>query len=120
MGLLDATNGSQLFYLLCGHALTDYVLQSPEMSRRKQPRARLFEGPDTVERAQYGPWWWWMLAHSLINGMLVGYLLHWWVLGLLETLVHFGLDTAKGMGKLTTTQDQVGHLLSKVVWMLLG
>ena len=114
MGLLDATNGSQLFYLLCGHALADYAFQSDFMANRKQPRF-----PETLHDA-YGPWWWWMLAHSLINGMLVGSILHWWVLGLLETLVHFGLDTAKGMGQLTTTQDQVGHLLSKVVWMLLG
>ena len=118
MGFFEAnTNLSQLFYLLGGHALADYVWQTERMVNLKHPRLKK-NARGCVE--EYGPWWWWMVAHGLIHGMLVGFILHWWVLGLLETMVHIGLDTAKCLKKITVNQDQAGHLLSKVVWAWLG
>ena len=109
-----------LWWLLCAHALTDYVLQSPEMAKRKQPRPRLFEGPDTVEKSIYGPWWWWMLAHGLINGLGVLYVTQSVPLSMGEVVVHCTLDTLKSLGYLTTNQDQVGHLASKGWWAWLA
>ena len=115
MGFLDSnSNLSQLFYLLCAHALADYVFQTPKLGRLKQKNYR---GKD---RKIYGPWWWSMTAHALVNGFFVGYIMHWWVIGLLETAVHFGLDTMKSEKKIDRDQDQLGHLISKVVWTAIG
>ena len=108
-------NWTRLWWLLCAHALTDYVLQSPEMSKRKHPRA-LFKGMDTVEECVYGPWWWWMAAHGLVNALGVLYVTQSVPLSIGEFVVHCALDTAKCQGWINTNTDQAGHLVSKVVW----
>ena len=104
----------QLFYLVAAHALTDYALQSDFMSNRKRP----FMSRHT-QHDEYGPWWWWMGAHSLINGLGVALILGW-TFGVAETFVHGMLDVSKCQGKLTTKQDQALHLLSKGLWLLLA
>ena len=105
----------QLFYLVAAHALTDYALQSDFMSNRKRPSMSRHTQQD-----EYGPWWWWMGAHSLINGLGVAVVLSNWQLGIAETVVHGLLDIAKCHGKLTTKQDQALHLLSKFLWVCLA
>ena len=104
---------SQGFYLLAAHALTDYVLQPEYMARLKRP-----QGGTAEERSKYGPWWWWMLAHSLINGLGVSLALSSVAAGIYETCVHFWIDRSKTTGILTTNMDQLGHLLSKVLWLI--
>lgn len=103
-----------LFYLLAAHALTDYVWQSEMMANRKRPQFMLYPGDS------YGPWWWWMLAHGLINGLGVSLVTLSTTLGVLETGVHMSLDYAKAKGYLSTEQDQLGHLMSKVLWAWLA
>ena len=103
-----------LFYLFTAHAVTDYALQSDFMASRKRPsKSRHLSD-------EYGPWWWWMTAHSLINGLGVAIVLSSWYLGVAEAIVHGLADTYKCQGKITTYQDQALHLLSKVVWMLMA
>lgn len=104
----------QLFLLLGAHAVTDYALQSETMATRKRPS--IFKA---ANQRTYGPWWWWMSAHSLINGLGVALILSW-EFGVLETITHWCLDVSKCQGKLTTKQDQALHLLSKVLWVCLA
>ena len=100
-----------LWWLLCAHALTDYVLQSDRMAAYKHPAE--------TRHADYGPWWWWMVAHGLINALGVLYVTQNVWLSVGECIVHMMLDTFKSRGFLTTNQDQAGHLLSKVLWAVL-
>ena len=99
------------FYLLAAHALTDYALQPEWMAKHKSPR---HPPPKPV-----GQWWWIMTAHSLINGVGVALILDVWWLGVAETVVHFVIDHAKCLKRLTANGDQVLHLLSKVTWLLM-
>ena len=103
---------TRLWCLLCAHALTDYVLQTDRMAALKHPKA--------TAAPAYGPWWWWLLAHGLINALGVLYVTQNVGLSILECVVHCWLDYSKGRGWLTTTQDQGGHLLSKVAWAWLA
>ena len=102
---------TRFWWLLCAHALTDYVLQPEWMGRHK---GAFLELP----HHSYGPWWWSMAAHSLVNAAGVLYVTQrlWPSVG--EFVVHFLLDTLKQQGKISATEDQTGHLLSKLIWSI--
>ena len=104
--LLSAT--STFLWLLVMHALCDYALQSDDMILMKHPRVERIES--------MGPWLWTMSAHAGINAGGVALVTGSWLLGALEFIVHFGSDTLKCQGRITTYDDQAGHLLSKLVW----
>ena len=99
-----------LWWLLCAHAVCDYAIQIPF----KSPHRNQDTWPDKI----YGPWWWGMIAHSLINGVGVSIATGIWWLGVAESVVHFIADTSKCLGRINTEQDQITHLISKVVWAL--
>ena len=74
---------SLLLRLGIAHAVTDVVLQDSQsfsMPRRKQPSP----GDDH--------WPYWLLAHGLLNGAGVYWATGSSFLGLLETVVHTGVD----------------------------
>ena len=98
-----------LYWLLIGHAVADYVLQSDQMIVRKNPRWL-----NSLDSG-HGPWWWTMLAHSAINGSFVSLLTGNIAYGMVETVLHFLLDWAKCLGKINAVEDQAGHILSKVL-----
>ena len=98
------------WWLLCAHALTDYVLQPERMAELKSPWAG--------HHNDYGPWWWWMIAHGLVNALGVLYVTQNVWLSVGEFVVHTALDIAKCYRWINTNTDQVGHLISKVVWSL--
>ena len=104
-------NWTRLWWLLCAHALTDYVLQSDRMAELKHPTAGTHN--------DYGPWWWWMTAHGLINALGVLYVTQNVWLSLGEFIVHVALDTAKCQRHIDANLDQLGHLWSKCVWAML-
>ena len=101
-------NWTRLWWLLCAHALTDYVLQPERMANLKHPHE--------TRHADYGPWWWWMAAHGLVNALGVLYVTQSVPLSIGEFVVHCTLDTAKCQGWIDANTDQAGHLVSKVVW----
>ena len=103
-------NWTRLWWLLCAHALTDYVLQTDMMQTRKSPTCSLHD--------EYGPWWWWMAAHGLVNALGVLYVTQSVPLSIGEFVVHCVLDSAKCQGWIDANTDQIGHLMSKVVWSL--
>ena len=102
-----------LYWLLIGHALADYALQSDSMINRKNPKWVIQDV--RIVRSPYGPWWWTMLAHSAINGAFVSLLTGNIAYGMVETVLHFLLDWAKCLGKINAMEDQAGHILSKVL-----
>lgn len=92
------------FYLLCGHAIADYCLQSDYIARCKS-------------RWSGDPSWFWVLsAHSLTHGAAVSLITGNPLLGFLETAVHWGIDMAKCAGKTNIHQDQTLHVICKVIW----
>src|SRR3990167_8163236 len=102
----------QLFLLVAAHALTDYALQPEWMAQHKSP---LNPPPEKL-----GQWWWVLTAHGLINGLGVALILGVWWLGVAETVAHFTIDRAKCLKRLTAKQDQILHLLSKILWVCLA
>lgn len=106
------TYWQMLYWLLVGHALVDYALQSTWMAEHKNPKPYPYPAHDPKK---YGPWWWTMLAHSAINGSFVSLLTGNIAYGIVETVLHFLLDWAKCLGKINAVEDQAGHILSKVL-----
>jgi hypothetical protein len=101
------------FWLVVGHALADYSLQSDTMAIGKN---RNLEGGcyRTV------PWYYWMAAHSLIHGGVVGLFTGWIVLGVIETLAHYIIDCAKCEKCINVHVDQFLHIACKIgyaCWM---
>lgn len=108
---------SLLFYLVAGHALADFALQSDAMAHGKN-RHRF--DPSTVPPGQKSQvvWPYWMASHSLIHGLVVAVITGVWWLGLAEAVVHFGIDVAKCENLTGVHTDQALHAACKVAWWL--
>ena len=108
-----------LFFLLAGHALADYALQTEPMAVCKCRRA---EHPlqATV------PWFYWLTAHALIHGATIGFLVRWFGfdwnaavgLGLAEMTAHWVIDYAKCNRFFGIHIDQALHALCKIAWFV--
>lgn len=117
MPLLD-----NLFLLIFGHALADFVLQPEAMGYGKNRNAEIHD----KEHSLFPVWWYWLTAHSMVHGGVV-YLISGLLLGssyalllaLAETVVHWFTDFAKCEGWITTHQDQAIHIGCKIVYALL-
>ena len=94
------------FSLLIAHAITDVFLQSERMEVRKTPQG----GNEH--------WFYWMLAHSLMNGLGVWIATGLMGLGITETVTHFAIDTGKCEKLYGVHIDQLLHLGTKLVWLL--
>ena len=106
-----------LFFLLAGHALADYSLQTEPMAVCKCRRA--------VHPLQASvPWFYWLTAHAGIHGAVVGGLVRWFGyswdiaigLGMAETFVHWMIDFAKCGRLFGIHVDQALHAFCKLAW----
>jgi len=106
-----------LFYLLAGHALADFSLQTDSMAKGKN-RNRAIE-PSVIPPGQkYVPCWqYWLTAHALIHGAVVALVTGIWWLGLIETIAHWLIDFAKCENKITVHQDQALHIACKFLYL---
>ena len=104
-----------LFYLLAGHALADYVLQTDIMAKCKNRQAEIYKtvGPN------FPGWCYWLSAHALIHGGTVALITGIWWLGLIETVAHWLIDFAKCENKINIHQDQFLHIVCKFVYLLI-
>jgi hypothetical protein len=94
--------------LLIGHALADFALQTEFISDAKNRQL-----------TSYGnsvPWWIIMSVHCIIHAAFVWMLTNSLVLGILEFVVHFGIDTLRCEGWFSFTTDQVLHVFCKLMW----
>jgi hypothetical protein len=104
-----------LFQFLVGHAVCDFVLQGEVMgsgkSRRKNLRAQ--HGPE------FPPWYFWLLAHSFTHGGAVYLISGLWQLGALETVLHCIIDHMKCEQRISFHQDQLLHIVCKILYIAL-
>ena len=111
---------AMLFFLLAGHALMDYALQSDAMATCKCRHANL-----PLQKSV--PWWYWLTAHAVLHGAAVGVVVAWFGYGMplavafavAETVVHWAADCAKCESLFNIHVDQLIHVLSKVAWWAL-
>ncbi len=106
-----------LFFLLAGHALMDFALQTDPMAVCKCRRAN-------HPLQQSVPWFYWLTAHALLHGAAVGVIIQWatgnwnWTVlfAVAETVVHWFIDLGKCEKLYTIHIDQALHVLCKFLW----
>jgi len=109
-----------LFFLLAGHALMDFSLQTDSMAACKCRRSA-----NPLERAV--PWYYWLTAHAFLHGAVVGLVVrmgtdNWNLIvgfAVAETVIHWVIDFAKCERLFSIHVDQGMHVLCKVAWWAL-
>ncbi|MGI4816012.1 MAG: DUF3307 domain-containing protein [Janthinobacterium lividum] len=105
------------FWLVCGHFLCDYALQSQFIADAKNP----FKGLPGI------PWIWPMAAHCFIHGAVVAKITGSVFLGIVEIVLHFYCDFRKcwELSKREIYEpeglfhvDQIVHILGKVIILI--
>lgn len=99
-----------LWWLVVGHALADFVLQSGEMARGK---SRYYVGAPEEPR-----WYYWLSAHALIHGGVVGIVTGSAGLGVCESIAHWLIDFGKCEKLYGFDGDQLLHLGCKIIWII--
>ena len=100
----------ELFYLLLiAHVIGDYVLQNDFIAQAKNKNTEL------------GKNYWLVVlpSHSLIHSGLVYFVTGSMFIGLLELFTHTVIDYLKNEDYITFYQDQLLHLLSKVMYVVI-
>ena len=100
------------FLLISAHFMADYSLQGDTMSVQKSYLC-------SNELSKHVPWYYWLLSHSLIHGLAVFLITHSLAFGVVETIAHFAIDTAKCGKKINIHVDQALHLATKLAFLLL-
>ncbi|HEY2909496.1 MAG TPA: DUF3307 domain-containing protein [Gemmataceae bacterium] len=106
-----------LFYLLAGHALMDFALQTEPMAVCKCRRAN-------HPLQQSVPWFYWLTAHALLHGAIVGVIIQWSTgnaglavaFAIAEFVVHWFIDFGKCEKLYGIHVDQALHVLCKLAW----
>ena len=117
-----------LFYLIAGHFVCDYGLQSAYMADAKGKvllewwvsrnwLVQRMTGLESTVKAS--EWLWPLLAHCFIHGLAVAFITQSVTLGIFEVVMHFLIDWSKTVMVIPATADQLMHLFCKVCWWLL-
>lgn len=107
------------FWLITGHALADFALQTPPMASGKN-RHRKVDPIDIPpgQRVQV-VWPYWLTSHALIHAGMVALITGSAALGLAEGVLHWVIDFAKCESWTGIHEDQALHVLCKLAWVLL-
>ncbi len=105
------------WWLIVGHALADFALQSDSMARGKNRHREPVgvppgQTPQTI-------WPYWLTAHALIHGGVVALVTGRWELGLAEAVLHWLIDFGKCENWYGIHEDQSMHLVCKCAWWAL-
>ena len=103
----------KLFWLLVGHAVCDFALQSDTMAKLKNYRNTT---SPPVGQQPCVVWPYFLGAHALIHGCAVALVTGSVALGLAEAIIHFTIDLAKCAGLIRLHQDQTMHFGCKLLW----
>ena len=98
-------------WLLIGHAIADYPLQSEWVARAKQP-GFTFDGEAIWPSV--------LACHAGIHAGVVKLVTGSWLLAGLEFVAHAGIDYSRGRRFLSYNGDQAAHVGCKVVWAALA
>lgn len=105
-----------LLWLMVGHAVGDFALQSDWMARHKTRHAKF--PPEASKKPQW-VWLHVLSSHCLIHAgavyLATGYL---WM-GIGEFILHWLIDYYKGERKFGFHTDQILHLSCKILWWVL-
>ena len=111
-----------LFWLLFWHAMADFPLQGDYLAKRKNrkiEREEKFYATNTEGGVYtHSPWWMHMSWHALIHAGGVAFITNNVAFGLVEFVLHFGIDFAKTQGKINSTTDQALHITCKLAYVL--
>lgn len=99
----------QLWYMVVAHFAIDFPFQGDTTAVQKNRHT-----DNALAKAV--PWYYWMTAHALMHGAAVGFITGYVLIGVLEALVHFGIDTLKCDRRIGIHTDQGLHLAFKVAW----
>jgi hypothetical protein len=97
---------TKFFWLLFGHFLADYALQTDFIAKGKNRHTPI---PGV-------PWYYIMGAHAIIHGGMVGMFTGSMLFAVLETVLHFGIDVMKCEGYTNIHHDQAAHVGCKLLW----
>ncbi len=100
--------GALFFWLMVGHAVADYLLQSLAVNHDKNPN----KAP--------AMWIYAMSAHCLANAGAVALATGSVVLGVAEFVTHFLIDVQRCDGRTSRAVDQGLHIACKVLWAALA
>lgn len=101
------------FQFLVGHALGDYVFQRDIMAKAKSRHAAIF----ATASPGFPDWYYWLSAHALVHGGLVFLISGSYVLGIIETGLHFIIDFIKCEHWISLHVDQLLHVLCKAAYV---
>jgi hypothetical protein len=104
-----------IFMLLFGHAVADFVLQPDAMGYGKNRNDKIH----AKEHSLFPVWYYWLTVHALVHGGIVYMITANIWLGVLETVLHWITDFAKNEGWIGMHQDQGIHISCKVGYALL-
>jgi hypothetical protein len=108
-----------LWWLVVGHFVADFPLQSDFIAREKNPWQPI--DPSRVPPGQKPTifWPWVLTAHAVVHGGAVTLATGSALLGLVETVCHWFIDLAKCANLTSLHIDQSLHLACKVAWFLI-
>lgn len=112
--ILEQSLVAVLFWLLVGHAVADFALQSEWMVRTKNAARRRARGAGRRDLI----WVHVLSAHALIHGGAVALATGMVWLGIAETIAHWAIDYGKAQHLYNFHIDQFMHLGCKLVWAL--
>lgn len=105
----------QLFYLLVGHAIADFALQTDFIVRNKNRHTPITYVPPGQIPQIFWPYV--LTAHALIHGGFVALATGSPILGVAETICHWVIDFGKCENKYGIHTDQLLHFLCKLLWL---
>jgi len=106
-------------YLIMGHALADFSLQTQPMAEGKNRNRPVDLSKIPPGQKIQTVWPYWMGAHCLIHGGMVALITGYFALGVCEVVAHLMIDILKCENRTGIHTDQALHFFCKIVWVLL-
>lgn len=105
-----------LFWLLVGHFVADFPLQTDHIAKFKNRRNR----SEPPQGQRYQPVWTWVMsAHAATHAGAVALATGNVAFGCAEFILHWGIDAAKCENLTDPAVDQILHIACKVVYAAL-
>jgi hypothetical protein len=105
------------FWLMCGHALADFALQSEAMAAGKNYNTPVDYAKIPPGQTPQTVWPYWLTAHALVHAGTVGVITQSPLVGFAEFLCHWVIDYAKCRGLTGIHYDQAIHASCKLWWV---
>lgn len=105
-----------IFYLILGHFVADYALQSDWMAKHKNHNRPVDPASIPPGQTPQLVWPWVLTAHAATHAAAVAVVTGSFWLALAELVVHWVIDYGKCSNWYGIHQDQGLHIIFKVLW----